>query len=115
MGIVNVAHLEAGALTRQTAGIESRHTALVSHFGQRIGLVMNCDRAFVPKKVLITDEIVLALIRSIGVNTSLSRTFMRSRIVRPYGQTHAELIVELLADRTHAAVRQMVDIIHVGL
>lgn len=43
---------------------------------------MNCDRALVPKNVLMTDEIVLALIRSMGVNTSLSRTFMRSRMVR---------------------------------
>ena len=31
---------------------------------------------------LITEEIVFALIKSIGVNTSLSRTFIRSRIVR---------------------------------
>ncbi|CUP15639.1 Uncharacterised protein [Segatella copri] len=43
---------------------------------------MNCDNGLVPKKELITLEIVLALIKSVGVNTSLSRTFIRSRIVR---------------------------------
>ncbi|OAV70655.1 hypothetical protein Barb6_01666 [Bacteroidales bacterium Barb6] len=43
---------------------------------------MNCDKAFVPKNELTTEEIVFALIKSIGVNTSLSRTFMRSRTVR---------------------------------
>ena len=37
---------------------------------------------FVPKKELMTLEMVFALISSVGVNTSLSRTFMRSRIVR---------------------------------
>ena len=44
--------------------------------------IANAIRMFVPKKELITEEIVFALIKSIGVNTSLSRTFIRSRIVR---------------------------------
>ena len=43
---------------------------------------MNCESCDVPKNELITDDSVLALIKSTGVNTSLSRTFMRSRIVR---------------------------------
>ena len=43
---------------------------------------MNCERGLVPKNELITLEMVLALIKSVGVNTSLSRTFMRSRMVR---------------------------------
>ena len=42
---------------------------------------MNCESWFVPKNELITDDNVLALIRSIGVNTSLSRTFILSLIV----------------------------------
>src|SRR6185436_17583228 len=42
---------------------------------------MNCDNWLVPKTELITDESVFALIRSAGVNTSLSRTFIRSRMV----------------------------------
>mgnify|MGYP002214463954 CR=1 FL=1 len=43
---------------------------------------INCESWFVPKKVLITEDNVLALIRSIGVNTSLSLTFILSLIVR---------------------------------
>ena len=43
---------------------------------------MNCESWLVPKNELITDERVLALIRSVGVNTSLSLTFILSRIVR---------------------------------
>ena len=43
---------------------------------------MNCDSWLVPKNELMTLDSVLALIRSTGVKTSLSRTFMRSRIVR---------------------------------
>ena len=39
MGIVHVAHLETGTLTRQTAGAQGRHTALVGNLGQRVGLV----------------------------------------------------------------------------
>src|ERR1700743_2863150 len=43
---------------------------------------MNCDNWFVPKNELITDDNVRALIRSVGVNTSLSRMFIRSRMAR---------------------------------
>ncbi|OPZ55040.1 MAG: hypothetical protein BWY89_01456 [Bacteroidetes bacterium ADurb.BinA012] len=43
---------------------------------------MNCDNWLVPKKELMTDESVFELIRSTGVKTSLSRTFIRSRMVR---------------------------------
>ncbi len=42
---------------------------------------MNCDSWLVPKNELITEDRVLALIRSIGLNCSLSRTFILSRIV----------------------------------
>ena len=43
---------------------------------------MNCDSWLVPKKELMTLESVFALMRSTGVKTSLSRTFIRSRMVR---------------------------------
>ena len=36
---MHVAHLEAGALARQTAGAERREAALVRDLGQRVGLV----------------------------------------------------------------------------
>ena len=39
VGVVNVAHLEAGAVTGQTAGAQSGQTALVGQLGQRVGLV----------------------------------------------------------------------------
>ena len=42
---------------------------------------MNWDNWFVPKKELITDDKVLAFIKSIGVKTSLSLTFILSLIV----------------------------------
>ena len=43
---------------------------------------INSTKVEVPKNELITEESVLALIRSTGVKTSLSRTFIRSRMVR---------------------------------
>ena len=39
VGVVNVANLEAGAVTGQTAGAQSGQTALVGQLGQRVGLV----------------------------------------------------------------------------
>ena len=47
------------------------------------GLVwsMNWESWEVPKKELMTDERVLAVIRSDGTNCSLSRTFIFSRMV----------------------------------
>ena len=47
------------------------------------GLVwsMNCESWLVPKNELMTDESVLELMRSTGLNCSLSLTFIFSRIV----------------------------------
>ena len=39
VGIVDVTHLESGALTRQAAGTQGTHTALVGHLGQRVCLI----------------------------------------------------------------------------
>ena len=73
---------------------------------------MNCDSGFVPKNALITLLIVRALTRSCGVRFSLSRMFIRSRIVRAMrARPMLNCCGDLLADRPHAAVAEMIDII----
>ncbi len=39
MGVMHVANLEPGTLTRKTARAKSRKTTLVGYFGKRVGLV----------------------------------------------------------------------------
>ena len=73
---------------------------------------MNCDSAFVPKNELTTEESALALIRSVGTKTSLSRTFHTLTDGTGHtSQTDTELIVELLTDGTYTTVREVVDIV----
>src|SRR5688572_6260177 len=66
---------------------------------------MNWLSWLVPKNELITEDSVRALIRSTGLKSSLSRTFIRSLMVR------AILGVKLLSYGTNPTVRQVVNII----
>ena len=52
----------------------------------------------VPKNELITDDNVFALIKSIGVNTSLSRTFIRSRMVRAIRAKDSRVLINAEED-----------------
>ena len=115
VGVVHVAHLEAGTLTRKTAGAESRQTALVGQLGQGVGLVHelaqrvgaeegvdNARDCLGVDKVGGCEHLVVANVHTLA--DSAAHT----------GQTDTELVVELLAHGTHAAVRQVVDIVDVG-
>ena len=115
MRIVNVAHLETGTLTRQTAGTQRRHTALVSHFGQRVSLVHKL------RQRVCTEERIDYRRYGLGVNqVNWSEILVITHVhtladsTRHTGQTNTELVVKLLANRTHATVRQVVNIVNVG-
>ena len=82
MGVVYVSDLETGALTRQTAGAEGGQTALVGDFGQRVGLVHELRQRVGTEEGVDNRRDGLGVDEVDGVNTSLSRTFMRSRMVR---------------------------------
>ncbi len=116
MGIVYVAHLESGTLTRQTAWAEGRHTALMSDFGQRISLVHELRKSIGAEeriddrrdslcidKVNRSEHLIVAHIHALADSARHAR------------QAHAKLVVELLAHRTHTTVGEVVDIVNVAL
>ncbi len=114
--IVNVTHLEARTLSRQTAGAKGRHTALVGDLGQRIRLVHEL-RQGVGAEERVDDTRYGLGIDEIDGSEHLVVTHIHALAdgARHTGQTHTELIVELLAYSAHAAVAQVVDIVHIGL
>ena len=69
---VDVAHLEAGALARQTAGSERRETPLVRDLGERIGLVHELRQLRRPEELAIAAMTGFALIRSCGMAIAIS-------------------------------------------
>ena len=116
MGVVYVSHLKACTLAAQTAGAEGRQTALVGDFGQRVCLVHELAQR------VGTEECVDNRRYSLGVDEVdwcehlvVAHIHAFADGSRHTGQTHAELIVELLANGAHTAVAQVVDIVYVGL
>ena len=116
VGIVHVAHLEAGALAAQTAGTEGRQTALVGDFSQWVGLVHELaegvsaeERVDDRRDGLGVDKVdggeylVVAHVHALADST------------RHACEAYSELVVELLAHGAHAAVAEVVDIVDVGL
>ncbi len=116
MGVVHVAHLETRTLTRQTAGTQGRKTALVGDFGQRIGLVHKL------RQCVGAEESVDHRRDRLGVDKVdrlehfvVAHVHLLTDGARDTRESDAELIVELLADSTHPAVAEVVDIIHIAL
>ena len=77
---------------------------------------MNWLRALVPKNVLMTDEIVLALIKVGGRSEDfvVAHVHALADSAAHARETNAELVVELFAYGTDTTVRQVVDIVDVG-
>ena len=116
VGIVHVAHLETGSLTRKSARTQGRHTALVGHLGQRVGLVHEL------RQRIRTEERVDDRRYGLGVDKvdgceHLVVAYVHTLAdgARHTGQSHAKLVVKLLAHGAHAAVAQVVDIVDIGL
>ena len=116
MRVVHVAHLESGALARQTARPEGRHAALVRQLGQRIGLVHELRQ-----RVRAEERVDDAADRA-RVHQVLRRQVLAVAHVHPLAdrarharQADVELLRDLLADRAHAAVAEMVDVVHRAL
>ena len=114
--IVYVAHLESGAVTRQTAGAEGRETTLVGNLGQRVNLVHEL------RELRGAEEGVDDRRQRLGVNQVHRREYLVVTYVhalanrtRHAHEADRELVRKLLAHRTYAAVREVVDIVHVGL
>ena len=116
VGRVHVAHLEPGALTRQTARPERRETPLVRDLGERVGLVHELRQLRAAEELadrghhrLGVDQVV----RHGGGHFLVHRHLFLDRTLHP-DQADAELVLEQLADRAHAPVAEVIDVVHVG-
>ena len=114
VGIVYVSYLETGAFTRKTAGAEGRHTALVGNLGGRVGPVHELRQCVGAEECIDYRRDCLG-VDKIGRGKHLVVTYVHTLAdcARHTVEAHAELIRKLLADSAYAAVRQVVDIVHV--
>ena len=113
VGVVYVAHLEAGAVTGQAAGAQGGQTALVGQLGQGVGLVHELgqrrgaeelldggrDRADVDERLGRDDVHIL------GLGHALPDHALHA------GEADAELVLQQLAHAAQAAVAQVVDVV----
>ncbi len=109
---MHVAHLEAGALAGQTARSKGRHTALVGQFRQRVLLVHELaelrraeELAHRGRHGLGVDQVVRHDRVDIDGGHALLDRALHAQ------QTNAELVFHELADRTHAAIAEIVDVV----
>jgi hypothetical protein len=116
VGRVHVAHLEARALAGQTARPKRREAALVRDFGQRVGLVHEL------RQLRGAEEFAHRRRRRLGVDQVLRHH--RVDLDRGHAlldralhaqQADAVLVLHQLADRAHAAVAEVVDVVDVAL
>jgi hypothetical protein len=111
---VHVSHLEAGALTRQTARAERREATLVRELRERVGLVHELRQLRRPEELLDRRH------DRPDVDERLRRD--RLDVLRRHplahdalhaGETDSNLVLNELAHRTHPAVAEVVDVVGV--
>ena len=116
VGVVHVAHLKSGTVTRQTARTESRHSSLVSNLGKRVGLVHELRQCVGSEERIDNGRDCLGVDQ---VNRSkhlvVADVHTLTDCTRHTCKTHSKLVVELLADCAHTTVRKVVDIVDIRL
>ena len=114
VGVVNVADLEACAVTGQTAGAQSRQTALVGQLGQRVVLVHELGQRAGTDELLDggddRTDVDEALRGDLAVFLILQGHALTDDALHA-GEADAELVLQQLTDAADAAVAQMVDLI----
>src|SRR5215210_3993467 len=111
---VDVAHLEPGPLARQTARSQGRQTALVRDLGQRVRLVHELRELRRAEELLDRRDDRLRVdqvVRHRRVDVLVDGHLLLDRPLHAH-QADAELVLQELADRAHAAVAQVVDVVH---
>src|SRR5262245_40745310 len=112
VGRVHVAHLEAGALARETARAEGGEAALVRDLRQRVRLVHELRQLRRPEELLDDrgDRLVVdELLRHQRLDVLQAHALLDGALHAD--ETDAVLILHQLADRTHAAVAEVVDVV----
>ena len=111
---MDVSNLDAGALTRQTAGPEGRQTAEVRETVERVGLLHELRQLRRPEELLDGRR------QRTDVHERLRRD--RFGVLRGHallddalhaGEADADLVGDELADRAHATVAEVVDVVDV--
>ena len=116
VGRVNVAHLKAGAFAGQTARPQSRKTALVRHFRQRVGLVHELRQLRRAKEFTHSRRSrfgVDQVLRHDRVDLDARHAFL-DRPLHPQ-QADTVLVFHQLTDRTHPAVAEVIDVVDFAL
>ena len=112
VALVHVADVESGALAGQATGPQRRQTPLVRELGERVGLVHELRQLAGPEELL--DR------RDHRARIDQARGGDRPRVADGHAllddslhadQAHAELVLQKLADRAHAAVAEVVDVV----
>ena len=113
--VVHVAHLEAGAVARQTAGTEGRQAALVRDLGQGVDLVHEL------RELRGAEERVDHARQRLGVDQVHRREHLVVAHVHALAdraghahEAYRELVRKLLAHRADTTVREVVDVVHLG-
>ena len=116
VGRVHVAHLEPGALARQTAGAEGREAALVGDLRERVRLVHELRQLAGPEELLdhrrhrlVVDE----LLRHQRLDVLQAHALLDGALHAD--QADAVLVLDQLADRAHAAVAEVVDVVDLAV
>ena len=114
--VVHITDLKACALTAQTTWTQGRDAALVRHLAQRVGLVHEL-RQLVRSEEAVDDRAQRLGVDQVGWREHLIVTNVHAL---PNGaghprESHSELRVQLLSNRTNAAVAQVVNVVHVGV
>ena len=112
MGRMHVAHFEAGALAGQAARAKRGHAALVGDFRQRVVLVHELRQLRGTEKLLDrgghrlgVDQLLRGQALGLGHRQALLDRALDA------DQAHAEHVLGHFADRTHATVAQVVDVV----
>ena len=113
---MHVAHLEAGALARQTAGTQRRKAPLVRDLAQGVGLVHELaelrgaeELAHRSRGRLGVDEVL----RHHRVDVDRAHALLDGALHAQ--ETQAILVLHQLADRAHAPVAEMIDVVDLAL
>ena len=112
MGRVHVAHLEARPLAGQAARAQRREAALVGDLRERVGLVHEL------RQLRAAEELAHRRRHRLGVDqvvrhrrVDLDRAHALAHRALHAQQADAELVLHQLADRAHAPVAEMIDVV----
>ena len=113
MGRVHVTDFKTGAVAGQTAGSQSRQTALVGNFRQRVVLIHKL------RQLRRTEELADYRSNRFGVDQILRLDVVQNFRTHSFAdgsfhtqQAHTVLVFHQFADRTDTAVAQMVNIVN---